>query len=202
MTLFVSRSQHLTILSSPHENKYGCRGETARPRTVLMCPVSVSFRPPVAKSQILIVRSPAPDANHLLPGSTARARTQPRWPEMTLINFHGGCHSGLTGCIVFGPLDARLIFCCCCCCCSPAPFFSAPDDEPPGPSSSFCPERAGAADFAPFFCSCFPGCFAASDAGKVSTVAYSVWNRRFMTGSSNRSSSFCRLPLGNSAGRA
>jgi hypothetical protein len=63
-TLFVSKSQHFTILSSPHENIYGCLGDTAKPRTVEICPVSVSFNCPDAKSQILIVRSPAPDANH------------------------------------------------------------------------------------------------------------------------------------------
>lgn len=56
-------------------------------------------------SQILIVRSPAPDANHLLSGSTARARTQPRWPDITRISFHGGCQSGF-GCAV-GRSDRR-----------------------------------------------------------------------------------------------
>src|SRR5277367_1586930 len=94
MTLLVSRSQHLTILSSPQEKRYGCRGETARPRTVEMWPVRVRRREPVARSQILIVRSPAPEANHSLPGSTARARTQPKCPEITRMSFHGGCHCG------------------------------------------------------------------------------------------------------------
>ena len=50
---------HLTILSSPAENKYGCLGETASPLTALICPVKVNFKPPsepaqtFAKSQIL-----------------------------------------------------------------------------------------------------------------------------------------------------
>jgi hypothetical protein len=35
-TLLYSRSQHLIILSSPAENKYGWRALTARPRTGLM----------------------------------------------------------------------------------------------------------------------------------------------------------------------
>lgn len=59
-----------------------------------MWPVSVSFSVPDARSQILIVRSPAPDANHWFPGSMASARTQPRWPDITRMSFHGGCHSG------------------------------------------------------------------------------------------------------------
>src|ERR1700733_6133627 len=107
MTLLVSRSQHLTILSSPHENRYGCRGETARPRTVDMWPVSVSRKLPEAKPHILIVLSPAPLANHSLPGSTARALTQPKCPEITRMSFHGACHSGL-GCCMFG-LRTRLV---------------------------------------------------------------------------------------------
>jgi len=98
--LFVSRSQHLTILSSPQENRYGCLGETARPRTVEICPVRVSRKFPEARSHILIVRSPAPLANHSLPGSTARLLTQPRWPDITRINFHGACHSGFGCCTV------------------------------------------------------------------------------------------------------
>lgn len=36
----------------------------------------------------LIIRSPAPVANHLLPGSTATHRTHPRCPLMTLDSFH------------------------------------------------------------------------------------------------------------------
>jgi hypothetical protein len=94
MTLFVSKSQHFTILSSPHENKYGCRGEIANPRTVEICPVSVTFKLPDAKSHILIVLSPAPLANHLLSGSTASARTHPKCPEITRMSFQGACQSG------------------------------------------------------------------------------------------------------------
>mmetsp|Transcript_43860 Transcript_43860/g.138848 ORF Transcript_43860/g.138848 Transcript_43860/m.138848 type:complete len:590 (-) Transcript_43860:160-1929(-) len=59
-----------------------------------MCPVSVSFSVPDARSQTLIVRSAEPVAYHWLVGSTATQRTQPRWPEMTRISFHGACHSG------------------------------------------------------------------------------------------------------------
>ena len=51
LTLLYSRSQHLTCLSSPAENRYGCLGLTASPLTVLMCPVSVSLRRPLASSQ-------------------------------------------------------------------------------------------------------------------------------------------------------
>ena len=51
-TLLYSRSQHLTCLSSPHENRYGCLGLTTRPRTVLMWPVRDSFNVPLARSQI------------------------------------------------------------------------------------------------------------------------------------------------------
>src|SRR3954467_15504482 len=96
MTLFVSKSQHFTILSSPQENKYGCLGDTASPRTVEICPVSVTRSCPDAKSQILIVLSPAPLANHSLFGSTASARPHPKCPEITRISFHGACQSGLT----------------------------------------------------------------------------------------------------------
>jgi hypothetical protein len=60
-----------------------------------ICPVSVSFKVPEAKSQILIVRSAEPVAYQELVGSTATHRTQPMWPEMTRIIFHGACHSGL-----------------------------------------------------------------------------------------------------------
>lgn len=42
----------------------------------------------------LIVLSPEPVANHSLLGSTVTQRTQPRWPLITLINFHGACHCG------------------------------------------------------------------------------------------------------------
>lgn len=113
MTLFCSKSQHLTILSSPAEKRYGCRGDTASPRTVDICPVSDSLSSPDAKSQIyacgvqrtefskmvvtldrelesltLISLSPAPVANHWLPGSTVTARTHPKCPELTLESFH------------------------------------------------------------------------------------------------------------------
>lgn len=77
-------------LSSPHENRYGCLGETAKPRTVEMWPVNDNLSAPDAKSQILMTRSPAPVANHVFPGSTATLRTQPKWPEMTRTSFHGG----------------------------------------------------------------------------------------------------------------
>ena len=59
-----------------------------------MWPVSVSLSVPDARSQILIVRSADPVTNQWLVGSTAMQRTQPRWPEMTRISFHGACHSG------------------------------------------------------------------------------------------------------------
>lgn len=36
----------------------------------------------------LMTLSPAPVANHLFPGSTATALTQPRWPEMTRMRRH------------------------------------------------------------------------------------------------------------------
>ena len=52
LTLLYSKSQHFTCLSSPQENKYGCRVLTTRPRTVLICPVNESFKRPLAKSQI------------------------------------------------------------------------------------------------------------------------------------------------------
>ena len=51
-TLFCSKSQHFTILSSPHEKRYGCLALTATPLTVLTWPVKVSLRVPEAKSQI------------------------------------------------------------------------------------------------------------------------------------------------------
>ena len=52
-----SRSQHFTCLSSPAENRYGWRGLTTRPRTVLTWPVNDSFRVPVAKSQIYAAKT-------------------------------------------------------------------------------------------------------------------------------------------------
>src|ERR1700733_8461398 len=55
----------MNTLSSPQENRYGWRGDTAKPRTVEMCPVNHNFSSPDAKSHILITRSPAPVANHL-----------------------------------------------------------------------------------------------------------------------------------------
>jgi len=67
---------------------------------VEICPVRVRRKFPDARSHILIVRSPAPLANHSLPGSTARLLTQPRWPDITRINFHGACHSGFGCCTV------------------------------------------------------------------------------------------------------
>eukprot|EP00955_Chlamydomonas_euryale_P101055 365321-Chlamydomonas_euryale.AAC.22 len=59
-----------------------------------MCPVSVSRSCAVARSQILIVRSADPVANHSLPGSTATLRTQPKWPDTTRYSLHGACHAG------------------------------------------------------------------------------------------------------------
>lgn len=47
-----------------------------------MCPVSVSLSCPVARSQILMVRSAEPVTNHSLPASTARQRT----------GLHAGAH--------------------------------------------------------------------------------------------------------------
>lgn len=168
-----------------------------------MCPVRVRRNEPVARSQILMVLSPAPLANHLFPGSTAKLRTQPRCPEMTLISFHGGCHSGLGCWKVCGPLvdSAILLF---------GESFTAGigfADEPavvdPGPaSSSFCASRAVPAVFclaASFFPGLLDGCLAAKVAGRVVTLEYSASNRRFIMGSSNTSSSFCRLPLSCSA---
>lgn len=70
--------QRARTLSSPAENRYGCLGETANPLTVLICPVSETFSSPLARSQILMTLSPAPVANHWLPGSTATERIQPR----------------------------------------------------------------------------------------------------------------------------
>lgn len=47
-TLFCSRSQHFTILSSPAEKRYGCRLLTARPLTALTWPVRDNFKVPLA----------------------------------------------------------------------------------------------------------------------------------------------------------
>lgn len=89
-----SRSQHFTALSSPHENRYGERDDTATPRTVCECPVSVSFRLPDARSHTFSVRSALPVTNHSLLTSIATHRTQPRCPAITRDSFHGACHSG------------------------------------------------------------------------------------------------------------
>ncbi|SRR5260221_294372 len=50
-------------LSSPHEKRYGWRGDTASPRTVEICPVSDSRSSPDARFQDLMMRSPAPVAS-------------------------------------------------------------------------------------------------------------------------------------------
>ena len=63
-----------------------------------MWPVRVSLSCPEARSQILIVRSALPVANHSFVGSTATQRTQPRWPESTRMSFHGARHSGVATC--------------------------------------------------------------------------------------------------------
>ena len=93
-TLFYSRSQHLTCLSSPAEKRYGCRSETASARTVLICPVSVTISLPSTRSQNLIVRSFEPDTKNLFIGSMARHLAHPVWPLMTVFSFHGACHFG------------------------------------------------------------------------------------------------------------
>lgn len=72
-----------------------------------MWPVRVRRNEPEARSQILIVRSPAPLANHWFPGSTARLLTQPRCPEITRMSFQGACHSGFGCCAVC--LRTRLV---------------------------------------------------------------------------------------------
>jgi len=51
-TLFCSKSQHFTNLSSPHEKRYGFRSLTINPRTELICPVRDNFSLPLARSQI------------------------------------------------------------------------------------------------------------------------------------------------------
>lgn len=84
-----------------------------------------------------MVRSPAPLANHSLPGSTARLRTHPRWPEITRISFQGACHSGF-GCCTFCRRtkleDGRFLF-------SPGPLAG-----PPCPYPFAAPRSASAMD--------------------------------------------------------
>ena len=114
MTLLYSRSQHFTWLSSPAEKRYGCRGLTTNPRIALIWPVNVNFNPPsvpaqhFAKSQILIVLSADPVANHSFEGSKAIDRTQPKCPEITALNSHGACQRGVgTFIFVWGLTKAR-----------------------------------------------------------------------------------------------
>mmetsp|Transcript_30974 Transcript_30974/g.55460 ORF Transcript_30974/g.55460 Transcript_30974/m.55460 type:complete len:215 (-) Transcript_30974:51-695(-) len=114
--MFCSRSQHFTSQSSEALKRYGCLSEMATARTVLMWPVRDSFSVPLARSQILISLSFPEEANHSLVGSTATVLTQPSWPDMTRISFHGGCQigfgmsgrsrSGLTWICVFGSTGA------------------------------------------------------------------------------------------------
>lgn len=218
-TLFVSKSQHLTILSSPHENMYGCLGDTASPRTVEICPVSVSRSWPDARSQILMVRSPAPDANHWLFGSTANARTQPRCPLMTRCSFHGGCQSGRGCARRLSGRRLRLMFCGSLRCCV----------VPPAAPVGLFRERTRALELAPaallagmpsislracssdldgasspalgfFLRAPAAGSFLAMTSGRVWTSSYSAWRRReravfVMSGSSDArpGSSFMRL---------
>ena len=91
-TLFYSKSQHLTCLSSPAEKRYGCLSETARRLTVLIWPVRVTLSWPVTKSQNFIVLSLLPETKNLLRGSIAKHRTQPLCPAMTVFSFQGACH--------------------------------------------------------------------------------------------------------------
>jgi hypothetical protein len=49
-----------------------------------------------ATALTLIIRSPAPVANHLFPGSTVNALTQPKCPEMTRMSFHCGWYCGFS----------------------------------------------------------------------------------------------------------
>ena len=95
-TLFYSRSQHLTCLSSPTENIYGWRSERHKPLTVLIWPVKVTLHYPVTKSQSLIVLSELPVAKNSLFGSIARHLTQPWCPLITVLSSHGACHTGST----------------------------------------------------------------------------------------------------------
>lgn len=48
-----TNNEHFTVLSSPAENRYGCRGLTTNPLTALIWPVKVSFKPPSAPAQHL-----------------------------------------------------------------------------------------------------------------------------------------------------
>lgn len=57
LTLFISRSQHLTCLSSPQENKYGCHELTANALTLLMCPVNDNFNLQLPSSQIYYIKT-------------------------------------------------------------------------------------------------------------------------------------------------
>lgn len=105
-------------LSSPHEKRYGCLELTARPLTVEMWPVMDNLSSPVARFQILMILSPAPVANHSFPGSTATARTHPRWPDRTLCSFHCGWKSGFTARASFRRISDwdRSEGCCCAAC--------------------------------------------------------------------------------------
>lgn len=134
MTLFVSKSQHLTICAGcsvrAEAAHHRCQwtylvlaareevgmprrdGEAAHGRDVtrerelelarrqvpdlqMICQhhsvqiAGIQQEVPGGQPRTLITRSPAPVANHLLPGSTAAARTQPKWPEMTRTSFQG-----------------------------------------------------------------------------------------------------------------
>lgn len=93
-TLFYSRSQHLTCLSSPTENKYGLLAEMQMSLTVLMCPVNVNLQTPVTRSHNLIVLSALPVAKNSFLGSIAKHLTQPWCPLITVFSFHGACHYG------------------------------------------------------------------------------------------------------------
>lgn len=93
-TLFCSKSQHFTYLSSPAEKRYGCLSETASLLTVLIWPVKVTLSCPVARSQNLMVLSLLPETKKRFNGSIARHRTQPLWPAITVFSFQGACHFG------------------------------------------------------------------------------------------------------------
>ena len=77
MTLFISRSQHFTDLSYPHEKRYGCLFENYTPLTVFIWPVKDILSSPEAKSQNFMVRSTLPVAKKVLQGETATDLTQP-----------------------------------------------------------------------------------------------------------------------------
>ena len=68
--------------------------------------MSDSRSSPEARFQILMTRSPAPVANHLLPGSTATLGTQPKCPEITHTSFHGAWYVGLTVRVVLCSVSA------------------------------------------------------------------------------------------------